>query len=223
MPTHHYSRRESHFQYFYKHFERFAFAKNIRSLKVLVFTQLLIISHRRKLGMLEESSRRRKMILIATFLRRISFLNQEMNRPRVTVFYPSQQMQTFDDETFETMFRFKRAHFYEVLDAMKISGELIKCGRKGKYSLYPADLCLMVVLRRLSYPCRFVDLVNIFGLPSNRIIEIFHSTVDFLFVRFAQKLNQFSIWTQHFPHFAQAMEAFGAPFNNLICIILVLF
>ena len=74
----------------------------------------------------------------------------------------------------------------------------------------------MIVLRRMAFPCRFVDLVNIFGLPTNRICDIYHSTVDYLYFQFAKKLNKFEIWKDHFPAFAQAFKDFGAPYDNLV-------
>ena len=77
----------------------------------------------------------------------------------------------------------------------------------------------MIVLRRMAYPIRFSDLVNIFGLPAHRICEIFHSTIDFLYLTYAQKLNRFEIWKDHFPAFAQEFKRFGAPYDNMINII----
>ena len=38
-----------------------------------------------------------------------------------------------------------------------------------------ANICFMVLLRRLAYPCRFFDMVEDFEMPSNRLCEIFHT------------------------------------------------
>jgi hypothetical protein len=48
-----------------------------------------------------------------------------------------------------------------------------------KYHNFPADLCVMVVLRRLSYPCTFQELVDIFGFPPNRIADMYHIAIDY--------------------------------------------
>lgn len=132
-------------------------------------------------------------------------------------------MQSFDEDLFFKMFRFRREHFNRVLTAMKLDGKSILCGRKGTGSRnraqhFPADICLLIVLRRMAFPCRFVDLVNVFGLPTNRICDIYHSTVDFLYFKFARKLNRFEIWKEHFPAFAQAFRDFGAPYDSLASI-----
>jgi hypothetical protein len=143
-------------------------------------------------------------------------LVSEMNLKRITVHYPSQMMQFFDDDTFEKMFRFRRQDFSRVLDALQLTGTIILCGRERRQIRVHAEIALMVVLRRLAFPCRFVDLVNVFGMPSNRICDIFHSTVDHLYDKFARRLNQYSIWIDYFPAFARAMQEFGAPYDNLI-------
>ncbi len=49
--------------------------------------------------------------------------------------------------------------------------QMILCGRAGagirsRAQFFPADICLMLALRRMAFPFRFVDLVNIFGLPT---------------------------------------------------------
>jgi hypothetical protein len=144
-----------------------------------------------------------------------------MTKKYVGTFYPTQYMQSFDDDLFLKMFRFRREHFYKMLAAMKLDGSRsILCGRKGagirnRAQYFPADICIMIVLRRMAFPCRFVDLVNIFGLPTNRICDIYHSTVDFLYIKFARKLNRFEIWKEHFPAFAQAFQDFGAPYDSM--------
>ncbi len=61
----------------------------------------------------------------------------------------------------------------------------------------------MMVLHRMAF------------VPTNRICDICHSTVDLLYVKFARKLNRFEIWKEHFPAFAQAFQDFGAPYDSM--------
>ena len=157
------------------------------------------------------SCRRRILCIIASSLCIVSLQN-EINRKAITVFYPTQEMQIWDDEMFLKMFQFRREQFTELLKAFRLGNKSILCGMKGRRAQYfPADVCLMVVLRRFAFPCRFVDLVNIFGLPTHRICDIFHSTIDLLYIRYAKKLNRLEIWKDHFPAFARALKDFGAP------------
>jgi hypothetical protein len=187
----------------------------VEKLGAVILAQMLVLLRKKRSGGLDPNFRRRRMFCIIACTLGIASLRNEINRKRITVFYPSQEMQVFDDDMFDKMFRFRRADFYRIISAMRLSGKSILCGRKGKAQYFPADLCLLIVLRRLAYPCRFVDLVNVFGLPSNRICDIFHSTIDYLYVSYARKLHQFAIWSEHLPIFAQAMQAMGAPYSNL--------
>ena len=97
---------------------------------------------------------------------------------------------------------------------MHLMGKYFLCGGKGHNQYFPADICLMIVMRRLAFPSRFIDLVLIFGIPSNRICDIFHSTIDYLYLRYAQKLNMFDIWAPKFPEFAAVFRWAGSPFPN---------
>jgi hypothetical protein len=94
---------------------------------------------------------------------------------RETIFYPSVETPTFgiestywqnDPALFFSRYRFRQPDLLQVLLSMGLHGKQIMVGKKGHYVYYPADFGLMVVLRRLSYPCRFFYLVQEFGIPS---------------------------------------------------------
>ena len=64
---------------------------------------------------------------------------------------------------------------------MQWEGNAFTCGT-GKNKIR-ADICFMVLLRRLADPCRFFDMVEDFGMPSNRLCEIFHTVLEIFFDR----------------------------------------
>ena len=154
--------------------------------------------------------------LMCLCLSRVTKIRTEMLRKQQTTYHPTQEMPVFDDSFFLMMFRFRKEHFVAIIDAMNLSDQSFRCGRKNKQQVFPADICLMVVLRRFAYPCRMFDLINIFGIDSTRLNEIFHTTIDWLYFTYAKALNQFSIWMSKFPEFAYRMKMFGAPYENLI-------
>ena len=80
---------------------------------------------------------------------------------------------------------------------------------KNKAQYFPADICMMDLMRRHAYPCRFADMVLIFGIPSNRLCDIYHSMIDYIHDRYTRKLNQFEIWVSKFPEFARFFGALG--------------
>ena len=122
----------------------------------------------------------------------------------------------WDNDLFNAFFRFKKEEFLCCMDAMHLTGKYILCGGKSHSQYIPADICLMVVMSRLAFPSTFVNLVLIFGIPSGRICDIFHSTIDYLYLRYAQKLNKFDIWVPKFPEFAAVFRRAGSPFPNQI-------
>lgn len=217
MPTVRWFPRDARFRHFHKCLQRFYLKKEAEeALKAIA--AFLIIELRKRRCASPLVARRKFLLALAALAFHYDSLMEEIRRKSITVFFPSQEMQSWDDDTFEKMFRFRREDFHRVLDSLQISGKFMLCGRDKREQKYPAHLCLMVVLRRLSFPCRFVDLVNIFGLPSNRLCDIFHSTVDFLYEEYARTLNQYSIWCDHFPSFAKALHDYGAPYDNLVSI-----
>ncbi len=136
-------------------------------------------------------ARRRRLIIIAVFL---PSGNQSLNGFFQDLMYcifllvpkRMEQNQNFVMKNYLmtcNMFTFQKVHFFHMMDAMGLRIKILFCGRKRKGQKFPADICLMVILQRLAYPCRFVDLMNIFWIQSNRLCDIFHSTLDYLFHR----------------------------------------
>ena len=172
MPTVRFMPRSAEYRYYCRCLERFMKGQQIETHCYVILSQLIALRS------CPSSSRRRRILCIIASSLCIVSLQNEINRKSITVFYPTQQMQIWDDEMFLKMFRFRREQFTELLKAFRLGNKSILCGRKGRRAQYfPADVCLMVVLRRFAFPCRFVDLVNIFGLPTHRICDIFHSTM----------------------------------------------
>ncbi len=62
-----------------------------------------------------------------------------------------------NENMFMSQFRFRTVHSMEFLDVMRCKEMRVR--RTGRHQFYPADICAVVVLRRLVTPWRFVDLV----------------------------------------------------------------
>ena len=130
-------------------------------------------------------------------------------------FYPTGSHDVFwtsNEDLFLKRFRFRLPHFHRLMTAMKLDGEYFTCDTGKKY---PADVCMMVLLRRLSYPCTFWQLATEFGIPSNRLCEIFHTTLDIIYDRY-HGLIEFETWIPFFPEMAQTFEDYGSPFDSLV-------
>ena len=117
------------------------------------------------------------MLIVLACMRCISKTDQERKKKAVNVYYPPERIEThgvnspfWDHDMFRAHFRFKKEEFIRIMDAMNLTGKSILCGRKGRAQYFPADI--MILLRSLAFLSRFVDLVLIFGIPSNRVCEI---------------------------------------------------
>jgi hypothetical protein len=125
------------------------------------------------------------------------------------------------EEIFTLRYRFRRTDFADMLLRMGLASE-VNGGLKFKFmrSRYryniPADFAVMVMLRRLGYPCRFADLVCEFGKSSTYICEAFHTAIDYIFIRFAQGGVCPFLWEDAFPSFARAFSILGSPIPTLI-------
>ena len=84
-------------------------------------------------------------------------------------FYPAGAYDDFwtrNEELFFNKFRFRRNHFHRLMKAMGLEDTQLVCGVGG--NKYRADSCLLVVLKRISYPYRFWEMTEDIGLPSWR-------------------------------------------------------
>ncbi len=75
-------------------------------------------------------------------------------------------------------FSFQEAALSDAMDEMELTGKYLKCGSDKHTHNFPADLCIMIVLNRLSYPGTCKSQVEVFGIRSNRISDMFHIAVD---------------------------------------------
>ena len=69
-----------------------------------------------------------------------------------------------------TLFRFKKS---EVPVVMNLMGWTTGVTRRNKYACYPIE-ATCILIRRQSYPCRWVGLENFFGMHSSALCEVFY-------------------------------------------------
>ena len=160
--------------------------------------------------------------------RAIEDVRAHLFRKRITILYPVSRENSYlstdpfweeNKEIFSFRFRFRRSHFLILMDAMDLTGKIFRCfSVKSDYRhshIFPADLCIMVVLHRLAYPCRFWQLVNIFSLPSNRIAEMYHTAIDYLYFKYKHTID-FGKWRSCFGQFADLLHEYGSPYEHYI-------
>ena len=106
---------------------------------------------------------------------------------------------SFGNEQFREMFRFRRREFMTILlllDMLTPDGRpnLLRIGRQGHRSIVPSDFCLMVCLARLSYPLRYVDLAARLGGSRTICCDAFHFMIEKIDVTYGKVVMDIDRW-----------------------------
>ena len=158
MPILHWEWRKSSPHYYFHSFERFEIAEMIKDFELLL---LLLFSAE------EEATDGRFLLMCLTSLTMLHLQDDfQLLRPSNMYppagFYPSGSYDPFWTEPnhydlFKHKFRFRLEHFHVMLKAMDLEDKFFRVGAEKKKNKYRADVCLLVVLRRLSFPVCFFD------------------------------------------------------------------
>ena len=125
MPTVWFIPRGAEYRYYYNCLERYFIGKYIKTLSLLVLTQCFVLFRQ---GSVPSAIRWRKLLSIIGTALCIKSLHDQMTKKYVGTFYPTQCMQSFNEDLFFKSFR--REHFYPTkICSSKASGEniFIKC------------------------------------------------------------------------------------------------
>ncbi len=169
--------------------------------------------------------RRRRFLGIFLTYRCIKQIHAQLFRKKQSILYPS--FKYYPGEATDPFRKTTKLYFFADSDSegsafcncwtkRSCPVKYFRCytGKPGhknhKDHNYLAGLCVMVVLRRLSYPCTFHELVDIFGYSSNRMAEMYHTDIDFIYFRY-KKLVAYESWVPYFSRFARLMSEYGSP------------
>ena len=117
----------------------------------------------------------------------------------------------FNSYECRTYFRFEKEHL-DILRAQLGIPRQITCYNGTTVAGLDA---LCVVLRRLAYPNKLVDLVPIFGRAKEEISIIFNTTIDIIYNLHKDKLHNLDQEWITPDRFAGAIANKGAPLNNI--------
>ena len=127
----------------------------------------------------------------------------------------------FDSSSFYEQFRFRKAHFWMFLQAIRwtlADGRpiVIKFGRKHhRYTMRSSNL-LMIFLRRLAFPARWVDLNLILGGSTTTSSMAYNFVLCHFYSTYVPLIQDIKRWKHKFPLFADRLKQMGAPFDNLV-------
>jgi hypothetical protein len=112
---------------------------------------------------------------------------------------------------FEQLFRLKKADFETLAAALGLP-DFYHCTQKSKS---PGKEALLVLLRRLAYPNRWCDLVQVFGRRETELSLIFNEILQDIYRRFHHLLENLEdlVWLD-VSTFSTAVKNAGAPLDN---------
>jgi hypothetical protein len=107
-------------------------------------------------------------------------------------------------------FRFKPSHIRQLLVLLQLP-ELISCGKPRHTHQFRDEEGVLLLLRRLAYPCRWVELVDEFGLHVEELSELFAWMIKRVNNLYGHLLNNLNMWQPQIPYFAKLISDKGAP------------
>ncbi|XP_029209260.2 uncharacterized protein LOC114973009 [Acropora millepora] len=110
----------------------------------------------------------------------------------------------------EQMFRFHKQDIPHLFEALGIS----QFYTTPQGSMYSGMEALLILLRRLSYPNRWCDLVPIMGRSEPELSMVFNMIIDDLYTRFNHLLDSLDLVWLEPSLFADAIQRKGAPLDQ---------
>jgi hypothetical protein len=145
---------------------------------------------------------------------------------RSTKRMPVREPSWFTEVEFVEQFRFRRDDFFRILACLRDDRGryLMKDGapialRIGKLPhsfQMRADKALMILLQRLSYPCRWCDMQIMLGGSRTELSATYNHMLSMLYARYASLASNISVWRYQFRRFAAHFTAWGCVFDNLV-------
>ena len=104
----------------------------------------------------------------------------------------------------KTDFRFEKYDIPLLVDVLGLPDE-IKC-KQGTICNSTEGLC--IVLKRLAYPCRYSDLISIFGRPVPEISMISNTVIDFIFEHRGRRISEWNHTILNHMHYRHMLKLF---------------
>ena len=127
--------------------------------------------------------------------------------------FPRFNVDEWSDVECHTELRFAKQDLDELLECLGVP-EKITCEQR---TVCGGMEGLCILLKRLSYPCRYTDMVPRFGRNPTELCLIFNRIVDFIYDNHHHRLrrwDQFFLQPNQLNRYAEAVHQQGAPLSN---------
>lgn len=122
-------------------------------------------------------------------------------------------LNAFNTEQCLSLFRFKPADLGRLAGLMEVSPTFTR----HRHSVSPLE-CLAISLRRLSSPCRRVDLEELLGRSSSALSDIFYVSVEHSMEKWGPLLTTWrgDFMAERAPLYTEAIKAKGARLDMFV-------
>ena len=134
---------------------------------------------------------------------------------------PLKDPSDFDSTTFYEQFRFRREHFWMILQALHWTTatgapKVLKFGKRRHRYTMRTDHIMMVFLRRMAFPARWPDINQILGGSRSTCSAAYNFALEFMFNNYVPLVQDLHRWKNRFATFAKQLKDIGAPYDNLV-------
>ena len=113
----------------------------------------------------------------------MSYSSQNLDLPYDS--YPEFDLDEFSEDECWEEFRFKKADIPVLVEALQIPA-VIRCNQ-GTVCDGIEGLCML--LKRMCYPCRYIDMVHLFARPVPVISMITNQVLDFIYETHSHRIQ----------------------------------
>ena len=127
--------------------------------------------------------------------------------------YPLFDLESMSNDECITEFRFEKSHLPLLADVLQIP-PMFKCPQG---SVVDGMEALCMLLKRLSYPCRYADMVHRFGRPIPVLSMVTNQVLDFIYDTHGRRILQWNhdlLNPRSLEEYTYAVSRKGAPLDN---------
>ena len=120
----------------------------------------------------------------------------------------------FSDTLCPQLFRFTQPELEEMCapdHALRLPEEFATINR----CVYPGQAGWLVFLYRMAYPCRLIELQQVFGVNFRRCSELFNAVLAWFIGEHGHLLTDLNIWRPYMQRFSEAIYKKGCPLRGV--------
>ncbi|XP_028395743.1 uncharacterized protein LOC114519770 [Dendronephthya gigantea] len=139
--------------------------------------------------------------------------NKSKNPDFPVTIYPKFNLKEKDVAEVKAEFRFEKNDLPSLHEVLRIP-DVFRC-QQGSVCDGMTGLC--IVLKRLTYPCRYSDMISTFGISVPELCMVYNTVIDYIFNEHGHLISQWNhtlLSPQNLQRYADSIAARGAALQN---------